>query len=893
MVAFGKALKQCRRRGWEAAYLDYNKLKRILYELENSLKERETDRLVAEKEIDDTHYNSGSDQIRDRFFQELGEEIEKISLFTLKTQGMLSEAIGHLRFRDDDTIKVSDLFPDKNSIFRKYYTGFSKERLDDDLEMYLLLGIELLFLIQFVGVNTIGVRKVLKKYNKTIQKLNKPDYYYIMGGKDDFHLQQISSSQSLTAIHSSLQSALVHFHYTDGLLDTDPGRELKHFRFQSIVQASYVIRKNSEIVNQPFKEFLSRKAMINVGTKSLGGIEGSEMRAMDVVLNFRPTTMLFLDLDQLDDIWADWIPQYAHWRNKQLGNQDKGSRLQEVTKYAMEVLEEEEFDWHTLSQKALNGTKKEYGFEENAWGGINMISMVLNLLSILLYTINYYIVAPTANHYAVILGSDGAMGATLIGVSSFSAIFAALLYSFWYTKSSFKSVLLFSAICPLVGNLVYALAISYRSMPMAIGGRFLCGFGSAEVVNRQMISTCVSFKQITRASAFFVGAGAMGMSIGPLIAGILDDTAGRDLLVDFHLPFTPAGGIIFNSITSPGFVMATLWFMQLLALIFFFCEPDRINATKTDDGDQDNTDAETNRLLKIDYGSFRQRRDSNSSLSSLFSTQSTDSVSLSPPVGEFKEPGFWGEIVSTSSLVLINPGLPITLLLFGYIELADEVLISSCSMVVRRYFGWNASSAGFLVASLGALVLPANFVVEIFSRRVSERRIMKLSIWFIIFGCFGIFNYQGLYYDILGISTYWKFDPIDIDHLKELELSGAEVGKMFTKDKEFPYDWGKGEIVYIVFLSVIFSGTIILEGVTTSIMAQVTPSKLNTCFINSGLLATLIGTIGRVVSDSMITFSAVLDVHIFVDFVNTTFLPLLFMAVGCLYLVNTYYDKLV
>jgi len=131
-------------------------------------------------------------------------------------------------------------------------------------------------------------------------------------------------------------------------------------------------------------------------------------------------------------------------------------------------------------------------------------------------------------------------------------------------------------------------------------------------------------------------------------------------------------------------------------------------------------------------------------------------------------------------------------------------------------------------------------VVEIFSRRVSERRIMKLSIWFIIFGCFGIFNYQGLYYDILGISTYWKFDPIDIDHLKELELSGAEVGKMFTKDKEFPYDWGKGEIVYIVFLSVIFSGTIILEGVTTSIMAQVTPSKLNTCFINSGLLGNLV-----------------------------------------------------
>ena len=373
-------------------------------------------------------------------------------------------------------------------------------------------------------------------------------------------------------------------------------------------------------------------------------------------------------------------------------------KIQEATKYTMEVLEEEEIDWHILSQRALiYGTKaKGCGLEEKAWGGADMPSMILNLLSILLYTINYYIVAPTANHYAIVLGSDGALGATLIGTSSFSAIIAALLYSFWYTKSSFKSVLIFSAICPLVGNLVYALAISYRSLPMAIFGRFLCGFGSAEVVNRQMISTCVSFKQITRASAFFVAAGAMGMSIGPLIAGILDDTTGRDLRVDLRLPFTPAGGIIFNSITSPGFVMATLWFMQLLALFYFFSEPDRINGTTTTgDDDRYSMDSEATPLMKIDDGSSKGSIDSNNSLNS--SIQDAGSVSLSPE-SEYKAPGFWGEIVATSSLILINPGLPITLLLFCYIELADEVLISSCSMVVRRYFGWNASTAGFLVA---------------------------------------------------------------------------------------------------------------------------------------------------------------------------------------------------
>ena len=74
-------------------------------------------------------------------------------------------------------------------------------------------------------------------------------------------------------------------------------------------------------------------------------------------------------------------------------------------------------------------------------------------------------------------------------------------------------------------------------------------------------------------------------------------------------------------------------------------------------------------------------------------------------------------------------------------------------------------------------------------------------------------------------------------------------------------------------------------------MAQVMPSELNSCFLNSGLLATLIGTLG--LSDSMIAVSALLDFHIFIDFVNATFLPLLLLAVCCLVLVYKYYDKLV
>ena len=103
--------------------------------------------------------------------------------------------------------------------------------------------------------------------------------------------------------------------------------------------------------------------------------------------------------------------------------------------------------------------------------------------------------------------------------SSFAALFSAFLYSVWYTRFSFRSTLIFSAICPLLGNLLYSCAITYKSMKLALFGRVLCGFGSAEVANRQLVSDCVSVQSMTRACAFFVTASALGMSIGPLIAG--------------------------------------------------------------------------------------------------------------------------------------------------------------------------------------------------------------------------------------------------------------------------------------------------------------------------------------------------------------------------------------
>jgi hypothetical protein len=106
-------------------------------------------------------------------------------------------------------------------------------------------------------------------------------------------------------------------------------------------------------------------------------------------------------------------------------------------------------------------------------------------------------------------------------------------------------------------------------------------------------------------------------------------------------------------------------------------------------------------------------------------------------------------------------------------------------------------------------------------------------------------------FDTLGLILVDNNETVD--QVEETKLDGIKIKYILTADGEVYYNWGHGIPFYVGFLSLLFMSTIVLEGVDTSIMAKVTPQKLNEQFINVGLLATLIGTLGRVVADSILT----------------------------------------
>lgn len=202
-------------------------------------------------------------------------------------------------------------------------------------------------------------------------------------------LLSLSNDQSFGAIYASLQDALAECQRS--IKDsTSLSKNLSDYisrrfkdsnellRLECTVSSIHAIRDFAIDVSKPFQVFLSRRALIDPG-KDRGEIGSANKKAIDVLILFEPDFILDMNEGELHEWWL------------------------RITKKT------------TLHERGTSIDNPFLTAQERYWGGIDRPSMVINLMSVLLYTINYYIISPTANHYALLLGTSGELGATLIG----------------------------------------------------------------------------------------------------------------------------------------------------------------------------------------------------------------------------------------------------------------------------------------------------------------------------------------------------------------------------------------------------------------------------------------------------------------------------------------------
>ncbi|GMH89244.1 hypothetical protein TrVE_jg3157 [Triparma verrucosa] len=874
----------------------------------------------------------------------------------------------------------------------------------DEADSYTLIGTELLHLLRFICVNAMAARKILKKHDKLLSNRMMGSYYsrknklqnpnemsrtssqaslpiyqppqqpqnhshphtpalhthnhpisptraatfskqtsdnvsHRLSGTADAHLRTLCNSAGISAISASLTAALIEFetaHYraeeitrqtaerveqgTAGYQslkfesihsshtsppkasrETSQHLNLPVRRLRNVVESIRTVRVVADVAYHPFEAFLSRRALTITGSK-LGDLGGQSLSALSFMLKYDPTTA--------------------------------------PTQPAQFILEDMiEYTDSKTNQKFISM------FQDT-------INEIINLASIFLYTTNYYIISPTSNSYAELLKApDSSFGGALVGASSSSAFLAAFLYSVWMLHGNFKSALSFSAFCPIVGNVLYSYALTNESLQTAYVGRLLVGLGSCEVCNRLFITNTSTKSNLTSACARFVAASAVGMSAGPFIASLLDAFAGRDVEVDVGI----LGGLIFNHVTGPGWVMAAAWIIQLFMLLFYFKEPKLI--TKQDEEEEPPDSSPSNfkpptinndDLLeplptspapsspsttpRHSSNSLRQMDDSAATLTpnileglnpavqesqsqsqdeeekqkllgyisddnsygATHGSNETENVEDPPPSFKFRLPYFLSPAIlsdlkalstktATSirdyrALILSNHAFPVTLLLFGLIELTDEILINSVSLITRRYFRWHGASAGLFIAGLGIFVLPANFVVDKLSKTHDERNLARFFLYFCFVGVVIAVNFEALF----GF-------PNHLEHSVNInigDISSPDADHPVISKKVHVYDNPFGLYQYIVGVTWLFMGTIMLEGVVTSLMAKSCPSKLNNTFINAGFLATLVGTAGRVMADGFIVGAGYMHSRDGLDFVNSVFLQVLIFISLSIWLVH-------
>ncbi|CAL5331526.1 unnamed protein product [Camellia sinensis] len=127
MVAFGKKLKETQIQEWQRYYINYKLLKKKVNQYARQIEVGDQD-----------HYYILKD-----FSKMLDKQIEKIVLFLWEQQGQLARRLSNLGEQHADVSNISEL-----------------------QEAYREVGWDLLRLLFFVEMNAIGLRKILKKFDK-------------------------------------------------------------------------------------------------------------------------------------------------------------------------------------------------------------------------------------------------------------------------------------------------------------------------------------------------------------------------------------------------------------------------------------------------------------------------------------------------------------------------------------------------------------------------------------------------------------------------------------------------------------------------------------------------------------------------------------------------------
>lgn len=590
---WGATMKARVRKDWETSCIDYDSLYQRLLVVKKEFGMR---RAVSSRSL------TGETRT---FAEILDSEVEKVVLFYLKVQGELAAKLWEMRAKQ----------------LAKLQYFVSLEQIENLCQKYRELGMEVLQLLEYLDLNVIALRKILRKHDRQFDLRMSNVYFDTRLGSSidgsgtnavngNSQLVQLYHQEGLRAIIGTIRRGFEDLYEAkEALLATMENNKGKNVINTSrggamligglgggahkpslyshaddpqdlrshIPRIPYLNRINSSAALSsaigPSREGL-KSSMRNASTNWL-----DRMATSSEAYSPHSSTSSYTNPLTLMPFFSSRVSPRSEGITRSIS--DLEPLLSQITDSANKVMNSQKrtiseyFASHSamaLELRVRDMARENEDEEEDYWDQESVretsnIGLSLMLFATFLYQANQYVIGPTSGLYASMLGESEAMSGLIIGLSPMAALISAVVFSFW-TNYSFKSPLLVSLVFLAVGNLLYASALQYQSVPMMFMGRLLSGLGAPRGIARRYIADYVSLTHRTLASSHFVTASAMGLAIGPLISSSTSSPSnsfvwkyGNIVLVQYEI------------VTAPGWIMCLLFSISVLAVMLLFEEP--------------------------------------------------------------------------------------------------------------------------------------------------------------------------------------------------------------------------------------------------------------------------------------------------------------------------------
>ena len=367
---------------------------------------------------------------------------------------------------------------------------------------------------------------------------------------------------------------------------------------------------------------------------------------------------------------------------------------------------------------------------------------------------NYFVGHSTTYLFVRAIGAQTAQCATIIGVPNVSAAFVAVIHC-WvaseaptpfsrchFRTNTIRNLMIFSALSGIAGNVLHATAITRKSVPLAIAGRFIFGLSSLDFVHRDIVGACLPTYVVSESSRLLL------TRIGGIACGLLVGSATEAVPIALQR-------LGVRTLQASNWLMALLWAIHLVrVLIQVRAKPETRNVAESgsdftdrdDDGarvsnNESDSEASSSELHETPSSMLYRKSDGTPTgpLDALGGGDKPsvdmenlslkESKSFSKENAGFKAARSFRQrrtIGRLWKLFSFHVGIPVSLLVAFFSTFGVETFFTATPLITHRYFGWSGARASAFLGVLAITMLPVQYVCAIVSQRYEERTVLKV-----------------------------------------------------------------------------------------------------------------------------------------------------------------------